>query len=128
MFKVLPVSSLLWVMAFFAITGSPPFGPFLSELKILKAALDQGHAVVAWFYLAFLAVIFIGMATSVFHMVQGEPPESLRGTSQMRAAPEPILAVVPPIVLGVAVLLLGLYIPPALGDVISQAARLLGGS
>ncbi len=61
----LPLSGVLWVAGFLAITGSPPFGPFLSELTILKAALDQGRGVVAVGYLALLAVIFIGMANLV---------------------------------------------------------------
>ena len=45
--RTLPVTGILWVAGFLAITGSPPFGPFLSELVILKAALDQGQMVVA---------------------------------------------------------------------------------
>jgi hydrogenase-4 component F len=128
MLKVLPVSSILWVMTFLAITGSPPFGPFLSELKILKGALDQDRATVAVLYLAFLGVIFIGMATSVLRMVQGEPPESSRWSREKGTAVEPMLAVVPPLALGVLVLLLGLYIPPFLSDAIGQAAQLIGGS
>src|SRR5262249_43324695 len=118
-----------------AITGSPPFGPFLSELKILKAALDQGHPLVAALYLTFLAVIFIGMATSVLKMVQGEPTGGLSGALLKGKGPhlwgggrrEPILAVLPPLALGSGVLLLGLYIPPVLSSTIEQAARMLGG-
>src|SRR5258708_19778873 len=41
--QVMPVSGLLWVLGFLAITGSPPFGPFLSEFTILKAPLDQSR-------------------------------------------------------------------------------------
>jgi hydrogenase-4 component F len=32
----LPVSGALFLAGFFAVTGSPPFGPFLSEFTILK--------------------------------------------------------------------------------------------
>jgi len=51
--RVLPASGALWLAGVFAITGTPPFGPFLSEFTILKAALDQGHVVVAVLYLVF---------------------------------------------------------------------------
>lgn len=51
--RVLPMSGLLWMAGFLAITGSPPFGPFLSEVTILKAALDQGRGGVAVAYLRF---------------------------------------------------------------------------
>ena len=64
---------MLWVAGLLAITGSPPFGPFLSELMILKGALDGGHPVVTVLFLLFLAAAFIGMARPMLAMVQGEP-------------------------------------------------------
>jgi len=117
--RVLPASGVLWVAGFFAITGSPPFGPFLSEFTILKAALDQGRHLVAIAYLMFLALIFVGMMTIVLRMAQGvaqRPPETR----------EPALAIIPPAALGVLVLLLGLFIPGALQHVLEAAARALG--
>src|SRR5436309_3661808 len=50
--RILPTSGMLWVVGLFAITGAPPFGTFLSEFTILKAALDQGRAAGAITYLA----------------------------------------------------------------------------
>ena len=76
--QVLPVSGLLWVLGFLAITGSPPFGPFLSEFTILKAALDQGRSFVAIAYLVLLAIILAGMATPVLAMAQGTPRRRYR--------------------------------------------------
>jgi hydrogenase-4 component F len=117
--RVLPVSGMLWVAGLFAVTGSPPFGPFLSEFTILKAALDQGRPVVAIAYLVFLAMIFVGMMTIVLRMAQG-------GSQREARVPEAVLATIPPAALGVLVLLLGLYIPAALQRVIEEAARALG--
>jgi hydrogenase-4 component F len=118
--RALPASGTLWVLGLFAITGSPPFGPFLSEFIILKVALDQGRTLVAVAYLALLAVIFVGMATTVLGMAQGP---SVR-TAPIRS--EPFLRIAPPAVLAAAVLLLGIYIPPVLRNAIEQAARALG--
>jgi hydrogenase-4 component F len=118
--RVLPVSGALWLIGFLAITGSPPFGPFLSELTILKAALDQGRTGIAVAYLALLALIFVGMASIVLRMAQGARPHPpLRETR---------LTVAPPAVLGVAVFLLGVYVPPAVSAVIAEAVRTLGAS
>lgn len=118
--RVLPVSGVLWVAGLFAITGSPPFGPFLSEFTILKASLDQGRTIVAVAYLILLAVIFIGMGAIALRMAQGaatrEPQQEL------------LIAVLPPAFLMVGVLLLGLYIPRGINDLLHQAARALGGS
>lgn len=120
--RVLPVSGVLWVAGFLAITGSPPFGLFLSELTILKTAVDQGRNGVAIAYLVLLAAIFIGMATAVLGMAQGTPGnERLR-----RAEEESLLTVLSPAALGVLVLILGFYMPPVLRQTLQEAARMLG--
>jgi len=119
--RVLPVSGVLWIAGFLAVTGTPPFGPFLSKITILKAALDQGREVIAAAYLVLIGLVFVGMAGVVLNMLQGLPPEN-----EKRRA-EPALSIAPPIALGVALLLLGLYLPSPLRDVLQSAARALGG-
>ncbi|MBI3795350.1 MAG: NADH dehydrogenase FAD-containing subunit [Deltaproteobacteria bacterium] len=119
---VLPLSGLLWVAGFLAITGSPPFGPFLSEFTILKAALDQGRNGVAVAYLVLLAVVFVGMATAMLRMAQGAP---VHGGQRMTVRKEPVLSVIPAVALGLLVLILGLYLPPALRQTIHEAAQVL---
>jgi hydrogenase-4 component F len=121
--RVLPISGILWLVGFLAITGSPPFGLFASELTILKAAMDGGHGLVAIAYLFFLAVIFIGMATNFLAMSHGSPSEG-RFVSTVR---EPWTAVVSPLALALLVLMLGLYLPQTLRDSLMAAARGLGG-
>ncbi len=105
-----------------AITGSPPFGPFLSELTILKGALDGGHPVVTGLFLLFLAGAFVGMARPMLSMVQSEPLGEARPEGR-----DGWLAAAPPALLGLAVLVLGLWIPSWLGDTVRAAARLVGG-
>jgi hydrogenase-4 component F len=120
--RVLPTSAMLWVAGLFAITGSPPFGCFLSEFTILKAALDQGRAGVAIAYLALLAVVFVGMTTTMLGMAQGQPAER----RNLPVEREPLFSVAPAIALAALVLILGLYVPPAVRSSIEDAARLLG--
>lgn len=119
--RVTPISGVLWLLGLFAITGSPPFGPFLSEFTILKAALDQGQTVVAVVYLALLAIILAAMAAPALAMAQGAP------AAQVTAAPARSLALsAVPAMLGVGVLVLGVYLPPGLTRVLREAARRLG--
>ncbi len=119
--SVLPVSGVLWLLGLFAITGSPPFGPFLSEFTILKAALDQGQTLVAVVYLAILAVILAAMAGPALAMAQGTPGE------HVAAAPGRSIALsAVPALLGIAVLVMGIYLPPVLTRVLREAAHLLG--
>jgi len=120
--RYLPASGALFMAGFFAITGSPPFGPFLSEFTIFKAALEARRIAVAVAYLALLAAVFISMSATVLRMAQGERPAVPAGAPR-----ESPLAVGPPAALGLAVLVLGLYLPPALDGALRAAARALGG-
>jgi hydrogenase-4 component F len=118
-----PFTGVLWVGGFLAITGSPPFGPFLSEFTILKASLDQGRIWVGVTYLALLAFIFIGMATAVLAMAQGAPVEPLKSGGKKPGW----LALAPPAALGLAVLVLGCYVPAPLAQLLHAAAGTIGG-
>lgn len=127
--RVLPISGALWVMGFLAITGSPPFGTFVSELVILKSALDQGRYVIAAVFLLILCIIFIAMAIVVLSMAQGNPEGLPAGDLSQPASlfsKESPLAVIPPLILSAVILMLGLYIPPFLRQVMEQAARAIG--
>lgn len=116
-----PWTGALFTAGFLAIVGSPPFGPFLSEFTILRAALEQGRPVVAVLYLALLAAAFVGMAGVVLNVLQGQPEEVAP------AAREPLLLVLPPAALALGVLLLGLGVPAPLEALLRGAAHTLGG-
>lgn len=49
--RILPVSGVLWIAGMLAIIGSPPFGGFVSELAIARAAMDGGHFAILGLYL-----------------------------------------------------------------------------
>lgn len=119
--SVLPVSGALWLLGLFAITGSPPFGPFLSEFTILKAALDQGQMFVAVVYLILLAVILAAMAAPALAMAQGTPREHV-----VTPPGRSVLLSAVPAMLGIGVLVMGIYLPPVLTRALREAARLLG--
>jgi hydrogenase-4 component F len=76
--RVVPASAAMFLAGFFAITGTPPFGPFLSEFTILSAIVAAERYWVAAAFLLLLVVVFIGMGSTVLAVVQGEPPERAR--------------------------------------------------
>lgn len=119
--RALPVSGGLLVVGLFAVTGSPPFGLFVSEFTILRAAVDAGHLWIAVVTVALLAVSFVGMAALLLGIALGDPTP---GTATPR---ESGWLVAGPIALAAVVLMLGVYIPGPLHDVLSQAAAALGG-
>jgi len=122
--RSVPFSGVLWVAGFLAITGTPPFGLFLSEFTVLKAALDAGRPLIAVTYLALLALVFIGMANIVMAMAQGES----NAQSRRANVREEWLAVLPPAALAALALAMGVYVPPELSNVLHLVARAMGGT
>ncbi|NLB64877.1 MAG: NADH dehydrogenase FAD-containing subunit [Lentisphaerae bacterium] len=120
----LPVSGGLWLLGVFAITGSPPFGTFVSEFTMLRAAFAQGREWVAVVALVALGVAFIGMTRTFLCMALG--PEPGGGKFEI-AEKEQRAAVIPALVLMGMSLWLGLWIPGKLHQALAHAARLLGG-
>lgn len=117
----LPVSGVAFLAGFLLITGFPPGGPFISELTILMGAIKGGSFVVASIYLALLAIVFIGMGSTVMSVVQGQPSEQAAASSYRDSAG---LVVPIMIFLGLAIML-GLYIPPPLQRLLNEAVNYL---
>lgn len=120
----LPWTGALWTAGLLAITGTPPFGSFHSELLILKAALDGHQGWIAALYLALLGLIFVGMATAFLRMAQGRTPGGLEVQRLQYLG----LAQVPPAVLLLLVLALGVHLPEGLRLWLQEVAHAWGGS
>ena len=120
----LPVSGALFFVGFLAVTGSPPFGPFVSEFAILTGSFNAGRFLVGGAFLALLLVVFVGMSRTVLRAVQGRAPALAPHTD---AAPhrEGLLTIGPPLALMLLVLLLGIVIPAPLNALLQDAARSL---
>jgi hydrogenase-4 component F len=121
--RAVPASAWLFLLGFLAASGTPPFGPFLSELTILRTAVSEGRTAVAAAFLALLLLVFVGMGASVLAVVQGEPPAG----RERRAAGERIQKIAPIALLLVLVLGLGLWLPPPLESALWTAARFVEG-
>jgi hydrogenase-4 component F len=116
-----PVSGGLFLAGFFAITGAPPFGPFISEFTIISAAFQSQQFLVGGLLLALLAAVFIGMGATVLAVVQGNPSESTP-----RDYRDSFATVAPIGMAMLIVLLLGVYIPQPLASLLRDAATYLG--
>ena len=119
-----PVSGALFLAGFLAITGSPPFGPFISEFTILSGAMTGRHYVVAALFLTFLVVVFIGMGSTVLAVVQG-PVSPAGATTEFR---DTFWRVAPLCAALAMVVVMGVWIPDAVYDLVFAAARSLEGA
>jgi hydrogenase-4 component F len=92
----------------------------MSEFTILNAAIAEGYPWIALAVVLLLAVIFVGMAAVILEVVYA-PAEAPAPVSR-----ESLLLVGGPVLLLLAVLMLGLYVPPPLHRILVDAARVLG--
>ncbi|HLJ12089.1 MAG TPA: proton-conducting transporter membrane subunit [Planctomycetaceae bacterium] len=116
-----PLSGTLFLAGFIAITGAPPFGPFVSEFTIVNAALNDGQYIAGALFLLLLGVVFIGMGATVLAVVEGKPASE----SHFSGLRDSISTGAPVLLFMALVLMLGFYIPPPLESLLKDAAALL---
>jgi hydrogenase-4 component F len=115
----LPVSGGLFLAGFLAITGSPPFGPFMSEFTILRGIFGSGQIWLGLLMLLLLATVFVGMGATALTATQGDP------VKLETAFKDSWLLIVSPLGFLALVLLLGVYLPAPLQAALKDAAALL---
>jgi hydrogenase-4 component F len=98
----------------FAVTACPPFGPFFSELQVVRAALHSGHGVATAIFLACLLLAFFGLTRVVFGIVDGRPRPVVKANSKKFV--ETLGVVAPPLLLLGLSLWLGLFTPAILRE------------
>lgn len=118
----LPWSGGLFLAGFIAITGSPPFSPFISEFTIVSSAFIDGRHFVGWLFLLFLVIVFIGMALTVLPMVMGAPPADVEPTDYK----DGLLTVGPPLFMMLVILMLGVWPPQFLIALLADGTAMLG--
>ncbi len=136
-----PWSGAAFVAGFFAITGAPGFGPFVSEVMMLGGAFSGGRTLAGCVFLALLFFVFVGMGNTVLRIALGPPPElsDASDTAEKRewtSSSAPATATHPPYWAGerlgdtlpafialVLVVILGFYTPPFLRDWILMAVE-----
>ena len=124
MLRRTPASGILLVIGLFAVTGSPPFGMFLSEFTIIGAAMSS-YPWIAASVIALLSIIFVGIAAMILEMVFA-PPDAADAAAEGRE--ERPWLVVAPLALAILVLGLGIYLPKQLAEALASAAMTLGGT
>jgi hydrogenase-4 component F len=109
-----PRSAAIFVTGMFIVTACPPFGPFFSELRVLRAAFETKHEAVAGMFLACLLFAFFGLTRLVFAIVDGRPRTSSKTGG--KHFPETAGVILPPLVLIVFALWLGVVLPDVLRE------------
>lgn len=114
MARLTPWSAAMLVTGMFVVTAMPPFGPFFSELGVVRAAIATGRWGAAAIFLGCLVFAFFGLTRVVFGVVDGRPRPAARDLA--RRFPEAWGVILPPLVLLGLSLWLGLATPAVLRE------------
>ncbi|HMU44549.1 MAG TPA: proton-conducting transporter membrane subunit [Ignavibacteriaceae bacterium] len=79
--NILPKTGWLFLLAYLAISGIPPFGIFFSEIKIFEGILFSDKPFVLLLVMVFMLFIFINMGKIVFTMLYKKGNEEVAQTN-----------------------------------------------
>ena len=119
--KAMPVTGVVFLIAAFAVAGTPPFNVFISEFTIMMAGFQSGYIGVTVLYMALVVLIFAGMGLYVIKMTFGEAPTKMESKEISFCS---TIALFIPLVV---VVTCGLYVPPFLSEIIYKVSGILQG-
>ena len=117
----LPYSGVFLMVGTFALLGLPPFGSFFGELLILSALVGSHHMFVFAAFCMLITMSFVATGRTIFPMIWGEPKQSRSWPRQT------FVSAVPKMFFLVALVALGIYIPPVVNGLIQQVAASVEG-
>jgi hydrogenase-4 component F len=120
-FRSLPWTGGLFLMAALAVTGTPPFSLFQSEFSILSAALAADRGWAAALFVGGVVAIFAGFLAHVSKLSLGAPAP---GTPRAAECPWKLAAMT---LVAVPVVTLGFWLPGPLYELVRQTAQIIEG-
>jgi hydrogenase-4 component F len=116
---VAPWAGTLLLLGALSLAGVPPFSIFVSELLVLRAGIGGEHLVAVALLLLAVVVIFAGLLHHAGGMAFGAAPRA-----REREAAAPVIAM---FLLAAVMLLLGVWIPPAVDRMLTAATEVVLG-
>lgn len=113
--SVLPVTGVLFIIGFLAITGVPPFGIFITEFAILSAGINN-HLAITIIALFALGLVFVGFLRHVSAMMFGKSGEGIV-KGEMGA-----WTIAPLIILVIILIVMSVFIPSNIQRLIQSAS------
>lgn len=120
--KALPVSGFAFLIGLFAISGTPPFSIFASEVNVFLSVFEEGRLLLGGIFILLLALVFVGIAVTLFRIFYGEDDSDERKPGETNPAGAAVLAV-----LLVIISVTGLFMPESVKELITAAQRIIIG-
>ncbi|MCW0200922.1 MAG: proton-conducting transporter membrane subunit [Rhodanobacter thiooxydans] len=119
--RVLPFSGALFAVGIFALLGFPPFSGFLAEMLILSGIVQAGNLLAFTLMCVALTVIFVATGRTIFPMIWGASEYPGPQVTETWVTALPKLGFVSVLVM------LGIYTPARISDLLTQVALSIGG-
>lgn len=116
-----PYSGFILLLGLLAITGTPPFGTFRSEINIMAGLFQTNHPILGFLTALFLTIIFAGFLYHFLGMLFGKPNE--RKLEEKGENPRVLILALPLVV----VLVFGIFVPESLNQALWQVVELILG-
>ena len=120
--SILPWTGGLFLVATLAVTGTPPFSIFQSEFCILSGALAANHGWMAFLFIAGVVTIFAGFLVHISKLSLGKPAQPGPRAAE---CPWKLTAM---IVVAVAVVGMGFWLPGPIYELVRQTSQIIGGA
>lgn len=125
--KFLPISGIAFLLGLFAISGTPPFSVFASEINVFLSIFKADHPILGSIFILLLAIIFVGIAATLFKVFYLDEREQEDEAEERKPGETNLPGAVVILVLLVIISVTGLCIPDAMKDLITSAQRIVIG-
>lgn len=113
--SVIPYTSMLFIAGFLVVTGTPPFGIFITKMQILSVGI-QTFPITTSIALLFMVIVFIGFLKHVTSMF-------LKGkTGENKPDERSVWLLIPSVLFLACIVCLSFYIPPFLLTLLTDVA------
>ena len=120
--KVLPVSGFAFLMGLFAITGTPPFSVFSSELSIITSIFQADHFILGIVFVILLAIVFAGFAITLFKIFYIKTDEQFPAPGETNVPGTLCI-----IALLIVITVTGIFMPDGVNSLLTQAQSIITG-
>lgn len=120
--KVLPVTGTIFLLGLLAISGTPPFSIFASEVNVFVAIFDGNKPWLGVVLILLLAVIFAGIAATLFKVFFGEFDHEKIKPGEINIPGNIAICV-----LLVGIIVTGIYMPEGLKNLFLAAQHIVMG-
>jgi hydrogenase-4 component F len=117
--KTMPATGTLFGVGLLALMGLPPFGLFISEFLLFRAGILTGHLWQTGVALVLAGIGFVGIARHLLPMLFGPPMAGVAAGDEDRGTLVPVIVCVGTLVV------LGLYLPQPVTDLLNRIVEAL---